>query len=276
MPTIDYTKNENTPNSFFFGTLFTIPSTFLYSIDFNRNNNYNFTRGEKQMARMIKVVFDILFSDGKKLSKEIIPLYLAFLFSDCPDETGAEAEDHAVDINQIYKICHIEFEMEIGPATTFRDVLERIFDASGIKKSVFFKITSPLYCGVDEGLVHILNYDYPVSEFIRFNDEVYSLSACLIFSKYQGEIYREDNISYSIHSNEQGHNIPHVHVKVLGKDDTASVSILDGKILAGKLRQDACKKAVRLIERKREMFIDGWRSCTNGLDIDIFINPSRQ
>lgn len=228
------------------------------------------------MTKNIKLIFDILFSDGNNLSKEIIPLYLDFLFSDCPDEIGERTEGQTVEINHIYDISHIEFGMEIDSATTFRDVLEEIFNVSGIKKSVFFQIASPLYCGVNEGLVHILNYDYPVSSFIRINDGVDSLQVCLIFSKYQGEIYREDNIIYSMRSNEQGHNIPHVHVKLLGEDNTVSISILDGKILAGKLRQGAYKKAVRVIKRNREMFFDCWRRCTNGLDIDIFINSVKQ
>lgn len=92
------------------------------------------------MTKNIKLIFDILFSDGNNLSKEIIPLYLDFLFSDCPDEIGERTEGQTVEINHIYDISHIEFGMEIDSATTFQDVLEEIFNVSGIKKSVFFRL----------------------------------------------------------------------------------------------------------------------------------------
>ena len=64
------------------------------------------------------------------------------------------------------------------------------------------------------------------------------------------------------------HQQPHIHVNC-GDGFEASINLLDGKILAGKLKASKKKYIMDVISRERNSFIINWNTITDGQKIEI-------
>lgn len=96
------------------------------------------------------------------------------------------------------------------------------------------------------------------------------ISVAYYVSEDAGDVYVEGNLRFYMHSNEQGHNIPHVHVTDKNTYNQCSISIMDGELLATKeFRKKDLKEARRIIAENRDFFIDCWNKITDGIKIDI-------
>lgn len=85
-----------------------------------------------------------------------------------------------------------------------------------------------------------------------------------------GEVLTVDNLRFYMHSNEQGHNIPHVHVLDKNTYNECSISIIDGKKLTdSEFRSKDLRNAQRIIKEKQEFMFYCWNTMTNGIKIDI-------
>ena len=87
---------------------------------------------------------------------------------------------------------------------------------------------------------------------------------------YDGEVLSgaDKDLRYFIRSNEQGHNLPHVHVSYRNEEH-ASICIVDGQLLAGALPKKALKIARNRILEQRETLLRYWNEHTNGVHFDI-------
>lgn len=96
------------------------------------------------------------------------------------------------------------------------------------------------------------------------------LFAFILLNNQAGEVFdgTDKDLRYFIKSNEQGHNLPHVHVSYRN-EDYASICIVDGKLLAGTLPKKALKAARNRILEQRETLIRYWNEHTNGVHFDI-------
>ena len=95
------------------------------------------------------------------------------------------------------------------------------------------------------------------------------LHLLFVFSIFQGEIWREGQIKYYMQSHESdSHNNPHVHVNI-GHKYEASIDIINGNILAGKVPQKYYGKIIKKIKDNKDFLILCWNELTDGLKIDI-------
>ncbi len=85
-----------------------------------------------------------------------------------------------------------------------------------------------------------------------------------------GQIWSENNLRFYVNSKERGkHNIPHVHVDDINSDKSASISIIDGEPLVGKLNKRDLRKAKNIILENQLFFAKCWNTKTDGIVIDI-------
>lgn len=84
-----------------------------------------------------------------------------------------------------------------------------------------------------------------------------------------GAIAKEKGLRYYMNSRESGHNTPHVHVETVDHDYEASISIIDGKLLAGELPAKQLKQARKKIASELDFFNKCWETQTDGLRVDI-------
>ena len=83
-----------------------------------------------------------------------------------------------------------------------------------------------------------------------------------------GGIWEEGQIQYYMRSHESGsHHRAHVHVNAEHKYD-ASVDILTGKVLEGKLGKYE-KKVIKKVSDNQEFLLQCWNDMTDGLKVDI-------
>ncbi len=84
---------------------------------------------------------------------------------------------------------------------------------------------------------------------------------------YRGRIGFENSIKYVIHSNEQGHNRPHLHAQYQNKE--VSIDITTGKIIAGNLPSQKKKLACQWVLNHQDLIRNKWNELSNGIEIDV-------
>ena len=67
---------------------------------------------------------------------------------------------------------------------------------------------------------------------------------------------RCDKISFTIHSNEGNHSIPHVHASCQGYE--ISIAIKTAEVLCGNLPPKQTRKAVKWVEDNKERLLHEW------------------
>lgn len=132
-----------------------------------------------------------------------------------------------------------------------------------------FQCTSLVRYKSEREMVEVNNYDTLLQ---KLEDEfgkreIYDMF--FVFSALQGDVWREGQIRYYMQSSEAGsHNTPHVHVNI-AHTASASISIIDGTILAGKIPQKYKSEITQKVRRNREYLIQCWNTMTDGINVDI-------
>lgn len=122
---------------------------------------------------------------------------------------------------------------------------------------------------VDDLLIRTDSEETPIGALWQFLDRPDTLHCVFMFIASAGDVFRQDNLRFYMHSNEQGHNTPHVHV-CIGGDKELSVSILDGTWLAGcRPNKKVWKQIQDIIRDNQETFVQAWNMQTNGLSVDL-------
>lgn len=82
------------------------------------------------------------------------------------------------------------------------------------------------------------------------------------FGEFGGRILEAKGMQFYMHSKEQGkHNLPHIHVKYQNQEVVIS---LDGKILAGRIKENKQKLAKEIIVSDNESLLLKWNNITDG------------
>lgn len=94
--------------------------------------------------------------------------------------------------------------------------------------------------------------------------------SCIMLSKLAGEVLANvaRPLRFFIHSKERGHNTPHVHVDYR-HESSASMSILDGSLLEGRLPRRMEKRARKVILDNQRDLLQFWNDHTNGIHRDV-------
>lgn len=158
----------------------------------------------------------------------------------------------------------------IGEACCFGAEPERLWD--------FAHIMQPYAFFPDKCLLVIRDPLATLSQmlsYVSFSDEIWLVFA---FTAQAGEIWRnvksvygDDGVHYCFHSKEKcNHNLPHVHAHYK-HDGSASISILDGRILdqdSGKFPSKRLTAAQNRVLDNREELLSYWNNMTDGLYAD--------
>lgn len=114
--------------------------------------------------------------------------------------------------------------------------------------------------------VNILKYIRKYIDPVKTNH----IEVAYYFCLDAGQIMEVENLRFYMHSKEKGrHNKPHVHVEDINKGVECSICILNGELLDGKIKKKDFRKAQKIINDNKDLFIDYWNKYTDGLDVDI-------
>ena len=84
---------------------------------------------------------------------------------------------------------------------------------------------------------------------------------------YRGRIGFDNSMSFIIHTNEKGHNKPHLHAKYQNKE--VVIEIPSGEIIAGNLSGNMNQRASKWVVANSEYLKSKWNELTNGVKIPI-------
>lgn len=109
-------------------------------------------------------------------------------------------------------------------------------------------------------------YTYDLSSTIESLIRLYKLDKIEIFFSFfteiGGRLLELKGMQFYMYSKEQGkHKLPHIHVKYQNQEVVIS---LEGKILAGKIKEKMQKMAIDAILSDKESFLLKWNNMTDG------------
>ena len=210
----------------------------------------------------MKIIFDMLFSNGINYSKKIIPRYLFSVICSWANISESEMAKEW----ENYKHLELEINDEVG--LSFRDVIKLISKGLHFDEAQVLMCQSLLYVLVDDELSRIEDYDILLKDFLKLYSNTKELQVFFVFSAVQGSLFLEKGMLFYMHSNEQGHNKPHVHVNYKHEYD-ASFSIPEGIMLRGSFPLKLQKEVKTIIEENKERLLDCWIKKTNGISVNI-------
>ena len=165
----------------------------------------------------------ILYMDDDHYYLTPIPSYFYSVFA-ITEET----------LPQYEKDCNIEINYTITRETTIQEIQNALCKKMSKQVGLVCRNYFGIYLRTDSDFICIedtaINVEH-VLDLFHIKDNV---CFCFIFSAYQGDIWREGQIRYYMHTREKGHNVPHVHVNISHEIDI-SINFLTGEILAGKI-----------------------------------------
>ena len=109
-------------------------------------------------------------------------------------------------------------------------------------------------------------YVYDLSSTLESLIQLYKLDKIEIFFSFfteiGGRLLELKGMQFYMYSKEQGkHKLPHIHVKYQNQEVVIS---LEGKILAGKIKEKMQKMAIDAILSDKESFLLKWNNMTDG------------
>lgn len=212
--------------------------------------------------KSLKIKFEIIYKDDKNYYSEPIPPYVYDVFAYMKGTSKEKVKE------QWETECKTEFYQSIQDEIIVRDILDELIKRMNIIEERFYESYSVVYIKTDSDYIGIENYNISVQELCRRFHISNTLQVYWIYSKYQGGIWEEGQIQYYMRSHESGsHHRAHVHVNAGHKYD-ASVDILTGKVLEGKLGKYE-KKVIKKVSDNQKFLLQCWNDMTDGLKVDI-------
>ena len=84
---------------------------------------------------------------------------------------------------------------------------------------------------------------------------------------YRGRIAFDNSIVYVIHTNEQGHNKPHLHAQY--QDKEIVLEIPTGNVLGGNLARNKAKWASKWVQSHADYITTKWNELSNGIKLPV-------
>lgn len=195
------------------------------------------------------------------------------------------SEYGAVDLNRaIELLCHEFWDMgEFPGETPLENLITAVGKVCGLGAKPeqlydFRHIMQPYAFFPNRCLLVISDSSVTASQMLSYVSSTDEICLIFAFTAQAGEIWRnlksdygDDGVHYFFHSKENcGHNVPHVHADYR-HDGSASISILDGKILVqdlGKFPSKRLRAAQNRVLDTREELLFYWNNMTDGLYAD--------
>lgn len=171
--------------------------------------------------------------------------------------------------NHYHKNKRFCFEIEYGEAVTIRDIQKMISDRIGFEWSRFLNMPMHTAFFCDGQIVHINDHEVKLHTIRKWYDISKEFVLYFILCDQAGTIWLDDGLRYYMHSRESGrHNTPHIHVDYRNEEGV-SLSLVDGRVLDGRIPAKAMKKARKRILENQRFLLECWNKYTDGLQVDI-------
>lgn len=218
------------------------------------------------MEGKIRVRYKVAFDNGKKIYTSDTPGIAVSEFSVARRSSDDEARMSFRDYSEG------EFDFNYRRDNIVDDLVRELFNHMGFYyESAFEYGPLPLWIMQDRMLYGIQDLSLVFSSVLDMiqNDKT-ELLIYLIYSHQAGYVIgAADGVKYRMYSKESGkHNVPHVHVE-FGGDKKASISIKDGKVLAGVVPKKVLKVVRKRIADNRYELLSAWKRVTDGIEIDL-------
>lgn len=209
--------------------------------------------------------YEIIYTDadGNYFRSSTPPGYLPYVFAELRNEKPESFQ------NSFFCNTKYSCSFSVQPETTLSNILDGYISYLGCDKSKFYMNSSMVYvlCGSD--FVNIPEYDFKIQKLFEYYKTPDNLDFFLVFSVLQGDVWREGQIRYFMYSHEAGHHSkPHVHV-IINHESSASIDILDARIVAGELPPKYQSKVLKKVSENRKYLLDCWNKQTDGMKVDI-------
>lgn len=214
----------------------------------------------------MKISFNIAFvdEDDRYFYSDVPPGYVYDVFAGMRKTSVERAQKDYLTYSSF------KFEFQDNPESTIKDLLDEIIRKMELSSDSFYMCDSIVSIKMGTEIIGVSNYDILIDKVLSMFGNQEELEIMFVFSVLQGEIWRERKIRYSMYSHETGsHNKPHVHVDVENNKYSASVDIVSGEVLAGKLPPKYLKEIRKKICNNREYLISCWNSKTDGLHVNL-------
>lgn len=214
--------------------------------------------------KTIIVEYYLVYTDGNNYYNDTIPTYIPEIIASWLNKSKEFVVDSTHDL------LRAKFEIEITSHSSFQDIINLIIHHYGVNATEVLACSGLFHVMVQKELCEIEDYDMNLEQFLDLYPPSDKLMVFFIFSKYQGVIFKEQGYKYYMHSNENGHNSPHVHVNYRHEYDV-SIDISNGRVLAGYMPQHILRKAVKKIKENKDYLLDCWNKYTNGIKVNMDI-----
>ena len=182
----------------------------------------------------------------------------------------------------ILNVLNSKNEFYYNDETTIRDLLKELaekfenyfgkFDNPNIKvKYDDFSLKgyfSVIYNGMPTYIYNLHSKLNSLINIVDVKNNILTFEPNIVLFGGCGDIWLIEGIRYYMNSKENtSHNILHIHVSYKNKE--VSISILDGQVLAGGIKNTVQKEVIkRIVSNKKELAL-AWNTKTDGKNIDI-------
>jgi len=214
--------------------------------------------------KKIIVEYFLVYTDGNDYYNDTIPTYIPEIIASWLNKSTEFV------INSIPDLLRTKFEIDITSHSSFRDIISLITHYYGFTDKEVLACSGLFHVMVEKELCEIEDYDMKIEQFLELYPPSDKMMVFFVFSKYQGVIFKEHGYKYYMHSNENGHNSPHIHVNYR-HDYDVSIDILNGCVLEGHMPHHILRKAVKKIIENKDYLIECWNKYTNGIKVNMDI-----
>lgn len=217
----------------------------------------------------MKISFSILIYDGLAYSKENPGIAIAD-YADFLGWTEDRTEEFWDKVTRHFaEKSHIDFFYNTEQTTTVGDITNEIMLRMKFNCEAVSSTATQTYILAKDEFVQILNPETSIGDVEKYYELEDGLQVFLVLSNQAGTIWNNDGLRYYMNSKETGsHHIPHVHVDYK-HESTASISLINGEVLDGKLPSKVLKKVKQRVADSREFLLQCWEKYTDGLRVNI-------
>ena len=176
-------------------------------------------------------------------------------------------------VEKLTKKRYSSFIFEYDQNTTLLDIINAVRHDLGVDNEEFLGM--PLYYyflnnGERYGVDDFGQAFCKVADKYLIDSSKQTITISVLLSCDAGAVTTVHPLRFYMNSHEAGsHNKPHVHVCDNQHQYSASISIEDGEVIAGRLSNKLAKLAKQTILSDQKFFYNCWNTMTDGLRVDI-------
>ena len=217
----------------------------------------------------MKVDFNLLIYDGSRYYKGYPGIFIAD-YADLLGWTDERDESFWVKVREHYnRNLHLQLSIDVGLNETVKELEKQIAERIGFDLSRFQAFPKQSCFRANGILICIDDLSIPLTAITKYYQTNDAICYFFIFSNQAGTIWNKDGLRYFMHSKETGnHNEPHIHVEYK-HEDSVTICIHDGRVLAGEIPTKKLKVATKRIADNKAFLLKQWNEKTDGLRVNL-------